>query len=207
MLNSTVYRRARETLWDLQHGKCCYCECAIDRSYNDVEHFRPFVRYWWLAYSWENLLLACKYCNETAKKDAFELEADSVPLLAKHQPPGGERPLFIDPASEDPADFIVFSHDDRFQCWQPRPRDNNPRAAYTLKTLHLQEARNRERRAAIEQDAEGRVRLWQLARLRGAGASELAEHRRQAEAMTRDDKPFAALARAILAEILEDPEP
>ena len=44
----------------------------------DVEHFRPKAEvkeagenhqgYWWLAYSWENLLIACKTCNQEYKR-------------------------------------------------------------------------------------------------------------------------------------------
>jgi Transposase, Mutator family len=56
-------------------------------SYGDVEHFRPKggvrqdekdkllpVDYFWLAYEWSNLFLACQICNQRFKKNLFPLE-------------------------------------------------------------------------------------------------------------------------------------
>src|SRR5690242_10590862 len=57
-----------------QNGKCCYCEMIIPKPYafSCVEHYRPkaysqqapkgpkrFPGYYWLAYDWANLFLAC----------------------------------------------------------------------------------------------------------------------------------------------------
>ena len=72
----------REKLWRMHNGRCCYCERLRDRGReSDVEHFRPKTAvaektpqrpgYWWLAYEWKNLLLACKTCNEQYKRTHF----------------------------------------------------------------------------------------------------------------------------------------
>src|SRR5436305_12373624 len=59
-----------------QHDKCCFCESKISHiAYGDVEHFRPKAGYrqhpadplsrpgyYWLAYEWSNLYLACQMC-------------------------------------------------------------------------------------------------------------------------------------------------
>jgi hypothetical protein len=64
------YEVARDALWHAQRYKCCYCESREQSKRNDVEHFRPKTRadrrpgaredhgYWWLAWSWENLLFS-----------------------------------------------------------------------------------------------------------------------------------------------------
>lgn len=65
-----------------QHAKCCFCESKITHiAYGDVEHFRPKAGYrqhpddplgrpgyYWLAYDWSNLYLACQLCNQRFKK-------------------------------------------------------------------------------------------------------------------------------------------
>ena len=54
-----------KALWDMQHMKCCYCECRIpqDGHLKAVEHFRPKSVYQELKNEWSNLLLACAQCN------------------------------------------------------------------------------------------------------------------------------------------------
>ena len=52
-------------------NKCAYCETPVEQAV--VEHYRPKRGgYYWLAYSWDNLLLACPKCNEF-KGDRFPL--------------------------------------------------------------------------------------------------------------------------------------
>mgnify|MGYP000928885233 CR=1 FL=1 len=67
----TDYPIAKDALFKAQHFKCAYCEILLNRSYNDVDHFRPKAEadrapgsparhgYWWLAWTWENLFLPC----------------------------------------------------------------------------------------------------------------------------------------------------
>lgn len=109
-------------LWQMQHRKCCYCEHKTKRSYNDVEHFRPKTRadrrpsgsvgtgYWWLAWTWENLLFSCSTCNRSEKNDAFPLGTKDE-LAPEGAPPGLERPLVIDPAGAvNPMMHLRFVH-------------------------------------------------------------------------------------------------
>lgn len=56
----------------IYHGKCAYCETPAEQMV--VEHYRPKRGgYYWLAFSWDNLLLACPKCNE--------YKGDSFPVL------------------------------------------------------------------------------------------------------------------------------
>ena len=44
MFDSSLYGApdVKQTLIEIQHGKCCFCESKITHiAYGDVEHFRP----------------------------------------------------------------------------------------------------------------------------------------------------------------------
>jgi uncharacterized protein (TIGR02646 family) len=107
----------KETLWEMQHGKCCYCERArdVDRE-TDVEHFRPKAGvtgadggYWWLAYRWPNLFLSCKPCNESYKKNYFPIWSDELRAAKPGQDLGAERALLIDPVEVDPEQHLIYT--------------------------------------------------------------------------------------------------
>ena len=84
-----VYGHAdvRSALRAMQHSKCCYCEVHMDEyTPRHVEHWRPkgAVKqdedapelkpgYFWLAYTWDNLFLACWLCNSVHKRTLFPL--------------------------------------------------------------------------------------------------------------------------------------
>lgn len=53
------------------HDKCAYCEQYVERW--DVEHYRPKKIYYWLAYSWDNLLFSCPTCNQDKKGEQFDV--------------------------------------------------------------------------------------------------------------------------------------
>jgi uncharacterized protein (TIGR02646 family) len=140
------YAKVKRELWTQQLMRCCYCEGQVECDYNDVEHFRPKARadrlngthdtgYWWLAWTWENLLFSCAICNRSAKKDMFPLEAGSVPLNPEEPPPGKELPTLIDPCGEDPVASIQFVFDGSH--WQPVGRNGSTRGQRTVELLKL----------------------------------------------------------------------
>ncbi|WP_437676633.1 HNH endonuclease [Sorangium sp. So ce131] len=145
------YNVVRGALWKAQGRKCCYCERRVDRLYNDVEHFRPKTRayrgpgrpthgYWWLAWTWENLLFACPRCNRRHKKNRFPLARKSLVLPARQNPPGPERALLIDPSSkEDPICHIQFVPlgAGKRRKWLPVARRGSRRGKRTIKILKL----------------------------------------------------------------------
>lgn len=147
------YRCVALDLWRAQHHKCCYCEDQIRQKFHDVEHYRPKASadrspgcvtrhgYWWLAFHWSNLLFACPACNRTGKNDQFPLEVGSTTLAARKTPPGGERPLLLDPSQDNGTEhieyvFIRLSIGGRKQ-WLPRPRLGSLRGDWTIRVLQL----------------------------------------------------------------------
>lgn len=108
--HSRAYQSVKRDLVEMQRNKCCYCECYLVPDHNDVEHYRPFALYWWLAWTWENLLFACAACNRKGgKHDEFPLASGSTPLIYPASPPGSELPLLLDPAVDDPRHHLRFA--------------------------------------------------------------------------------------------------
>lgn len=148
------YRAFAVELWRSHKHKCAYCENLEQLKRNDVEHFRPAARadrhpgsserhgYWWLAWSWDNLLFSCRNCNQApAKLDKFPLELGSVALRPEEQPPGGELPLILDPADPavDPRDHLVFRPVTlgASERWQPFARNGSSIGGRTIEVCRL----------------------------------------------------------------------
>ena len=109
--------RVKKFLHQSQNGKCCYCERRRDeKAETDVEHFRPKAKvkessnhsgYWWLAYSWDNLLTSCKKCNNR-KSAHFPLKDESKRAFSEKDDLKKEEPMLINPLTENPEDFISY---------------------------------------------------------------------------------------------------
>lgn len=106
-----------------QHEKCCYCEAnLLHVGYGDVEHYRPkngFRQarggklekpgYYWLAYTWRNLLFSCKRCNGGHKRNYFPLANYATGRARSHHDDvRQEQPLLLHPVTDDPAAHISF---------------------------------------------------------------------------------------------------
>ena len=101
----------------LYHLKCGYCEKPLLDTPKHIEHYRPKKIYYWLAYSWDNLLLSCGECN-SAKSDKFEVENQN--LTYNNEPFDNihylgesydqlELPLIINPEKEDILEKLSFT--------------------------------------------------------------------------------------------------
>lgn len=148
-LNATLlgdaYADTKPTLRAAQHYKCCYCEQLQPAKNRDVEHYRPKTRYWWLTWTWENLMFACDSCNRYEKNDLFPLRTGSRRLRAEETPPGPpgrrERPLLLDPAnpSDSPMRHLRFRliQSSGEAQWWATPRDGSQRGVETIRVLGL----------------------------------------------------------------------
>ncbi len=111
----------KEALWEMQDGKCCFCEKEVEVAFGTVEHFRPKTSareddgstrpgYWWLGYEMENLYLCCSNCN-TPKGNYFPLAAGAAPLAVDVLASGAAPPeaaLILDPGFEDPEPHLAW---------------------------------------------------------------------------------------------------
>lgn len=143
------YEVAKATLVDKLNEKCAFCEKDLRSEGSPVEHFRPMAyvknegeprdasRYWWLAWTWENLLFACFRCNTTCKRNQFPLQPGTSPLTELSLDLATEQPLLIDPAREDPREHIRFRWSETRQRWLPVPVRGSLMGARTIELLRL----------------------------------------------------------------------
>jgi len=152
--------QVREALGVLQHGKCCYCESRPSpTSAGRIDHFRPkgAVRqdkgntklhpgYYWLAYRWGNLVLACETCN-SRKSDYFPLEEPDQRARNHLAPLDKESPLLLNPYEDsDLSEHLAF---DGSAC-EPSTR----RGRVTVAVLGLNRPGLQEERQCILSDLE-----------------------------------------------------
>ena len=134
-----IYKSRQEPFY----GKCAYCECDVLINQGGIEHWRPKGRvtsasnklvkiktkngtvcthpgYYWLAYEWQNLLLACGTCNgslrvEVSGQSQLVGKGTRFPVKGFRAKKMGEesreRPLLINPVIEDPADHMKVDRD------------------------------------------------------------------------------------------------
>ena len=147
-----AYKPMTNELRRMQFEKCCYCEWREQADNNDVEHYRPKAEairgpafldtsgYWWLAWTWENLLFACSRCNRSEKNSDFPLGVGSQVLSRGASAPGGEFPLLLDPTGVDSPfhhmRFLPFDEGGRTR-WKPFVANNSLRGIDTIRVLGL----------------------------------------------------------------------
>ena len=100
----------------IYHLKCAYCEQKLLDAPKHIEHYRPKDTYYWLAYSWDNLLLCCGACN-SAKGKRFAIKNSVVTYSNEafcdihgfgNNYDFVEEPKIINPEKEDVLDLIFF---------------------------------------------------------------------------------------------------
>lgn len=159
------HKTVKDALILAQHDKCFLCESKITHiDYGDVEHFRPKKAYcqskndgltrpgyFWLAYNWDNLFLACTLCNRRHKGSLFPLEPNGLRVTVPLVDLTIERPLFINPADsdeEDPETLISFRVDELVGVI-PYAVENNPKGKATIKGAGIDRAKLCQRRMAF----------------------------------------------------------
>ncbi|WP_204346195.1 AAA family ATPase [Psychroserpens algicola] len=125
----TSSRTIKNSLIDLFHGKCAYCETKIqNNNHLDLEHYRPkssvlesqdHPGYWWLAHDWDNLLVACNVCNRSyysksgkrGKANRFPLLDESKRAFSPKNPISKETPLILNPCVDEPENHLTYTDD------------------------------------------------------------------------------------------------
>ncbi|MDT3722617.1 hypothetical protein [Pseudomonas oryzihabitans] len=122
--------------------RCHYCEDSVA---DEVEHVWPKKFYPEKTFVWQNYLFSCGSCNGSHKNDQFAVfdagENQIDVIRGKNDPispPPVGSPLFIDPISEDPTEYI--SLDLQTGLFVPLARRDSrdfKRAEYTINILGL----------------------------------------------------------------------
>ncbi|MFT4976099.1 MAG: hypothetical protein ACI8S6_001994 [Myxococcota bacterium] len=209
--NIYAHPEVRGVLVKAQHGKCCYCEARVTHVTGDIEHFRPkaSVRqsasaqrqvpgYFWCAYAWANLYLACSVCN-TRKNDVFPLQNPAKRARTVSDRLGAERPTLPDPRL-DPSGVITFDGPTVV------PVQGRERGRLTIDCLDLNrpalEEHRRERQQLLRTLADV-VRLFE-----GGDPEQMAlldAARAELAAAVEDSAEYAAMARVVLSD--QPPKP
>ena len=148
--------KAKSVLYELSkiyHKKCAYCEKNLLDAPKHIEHYRPKSVYYWLAYSWDNLLLCCATCNSN-KGVKFDIEGTKVEYnnetFKDIQNLGSlydsiEKPLLINPEKDDFLNDIYYTKTAKIDS-------NNKRVKYTIETCNLNREELRQLREIILND-------------------------------------------------------
>ena len=199
--------KVRNALKTLQHDKCCYCESKLSAtSAGRIDHFRPksavrqdkrskrlYPGYFWLAYRWSNLVLACERCN-LKKSDYFPLEEPGQRVRNHLESLDMETPLLLNPYVEtEPSLHLTF---DGSAC---DPRTERGRVTITVLGLNrpgLQEERQRvldllTSLCTVLRDPDGCHTLRRKAR-------------HVIDLFVRPDDPYSAMAHDYLSAVDED---
>lgn len=121
-IKDRIYKAVKNQLEQDQFSKCAYCESKYQSiSYGEIEHYRPKKKwqqdkndetpnsgYYWLAYHWDNLLVACRKCNSN-KFTVFPLLDVSKRAITPSDNIAEEEPLIINPYFDDPSNHIRFN--------------------------------------------------------------------------------------------------
>ncbi|MCQ2744463.1 MAG: HNH endonuclease [bacterium] len=158
----------KTALNDIYHGKCAFCETKSESMH--VEHFRPKRGgYYWLAYSWDNLLLSCPTCN-TNKGDDFPLAEGGMKACFVNTDDnirdinvlsGGydqrELPLLVNPetATNEELGALVFTKGGNVSS-------SNPRMSQTISHCKLQRVALCQKRKDIWDDLCREIRCQAL---------------------------------------------
>lgn len=113
-----MYKRddIKNALNNIYKNKCAYCEEKVEQLH--VEHYRPKKIYYWLAFSWDNLILACATCNQF-KGSNFDLIGTKAIFVNTEtnirninnlgsQYDIEEKPKMINPEVTNPSGKILF---------------------------------------------------------------------------------------------------
>lgn len=202
------HKSVKHALAEAQHGKCCYCESKITPAgFGDVEHFRPkkAVRqsraapelkpgYYWLAYSWSNLLLSCERCNQRHKGSLFPLVDPSRRARSHRHAVADESPLLLDPASDDPERSIGFRGE------VPFGRDH--RGEETIRCLGLDKQDLCEERADVLTLVERLLDILEIVEHEQKGRDCVERVVRDLVRISHDSARYASMVRAYLRERL-----
>jgi uncharacterized protein (TIGR02646 family) len=154
------------TLKQIYYEKCAFCESDLKNEVGDIEHFRPKNRnknqtkkcdktfsYYWLAFSWDNLLPACSKCNGK-KSNCFDIDGIRASFIKEdlknlhyktEKYNEREQPKLLHPEYDKFEDEIKFTKKGEIDS-------ENERVLYTVQICDLNRENLRKSRQDIVDD-------------------------------------------------------
>lgn len=232
------------------HDKCAYCETREVRSPYHAEHFRPKGRvtvklegkkklqvctaldelgqtikhpgYFWLAYTWSNLLPSCNDCNTAlGKKDQFPIKkahisvklltpAETATLRSKRIESKGpnraniyylqpedlgkmEEPLLLHPYLDNPSDHLVFG-----EFGVVTPRDNSEKGEHSIRVYNLDAGGLTAARQLAQEQAFQDYGLEWISKKRLPHQQRIAAAKAKIDGYIRGEEPYSAAVMATL---------
>jgi uncharacterized protein (TIGR02646 family) len=210
--DSSLWIQAKPALTSLFHGKCAYCESRAEVGLLDIEHFRPKsnasdltgfkpnpLLYSWLAYDWENLLLACPSCNRIRRLESGVIgKGGRFPVDGSRAQLGAsvekcrlfEKGTLLDPCFDDPREHLTFNQDGR--CDPLTSRGELTILVVGLNRPLLVEARQ-QTLLRLDHELE-RVHLGQQSGVK----AEIKGSIERISRLTKADQPYAGAVRSVL---------
>lgn len=130
----------KDKLNSIYHHKCAYCEDHAEQTH--VDHYRPKKDYYWLAYSWDNLICSCPTCNQFKTND-FAIKGkkatppkitddlSDINIWSSQKYDRQEKPMLLNPERDNLNDVFLFDMEGHIRS------NNNSRADYTIEICHL----------------------------------------------------------------------
>lgn len=225
----------KRTLFKDQRKKCAWCERRRDFSSSPIEHYRPKngawrnepgesrraspAHYWWLTWTWENLLFACARCNDAGHKanyfpllaDTPEMSSPSSPFLASIPTEifdvSAERPALLDPTVDaflDHARWTPTNTQHARALWTWSPTHLTERGRLTIKILKLDELTDEVSAHLVRHVLRG-VKDVEL-HLRGRRTRQAAERWASVLAMLAPEENFTAATWCALQHWMPEPQ-
>lgn len=160
----------KNTLKQIYHYKCAFCEASLKNSYGEIEHYRPkkssnltkcdsSKSYYWLAFAWDNLLPSCKMCNISKSNcfDIYKIRANynKDTLISLHSSLQKyhdiEKPKLLHPEIDKFEKYIHFQRKGKIIT-------DNERVKYTIKICNLNRKQLSELREEIITDHTNKVK-------------------------------------------------
>ena len=128
----------RVGLNNIYKRKCAFCEQRVEQYH--VEHYRPKATYYWLAFSWDNLLLSCPNCNQNKginfELDGAQVSFTNIELNVRNINTSSsaydliELPKMVNPETTDPLGNIRFQVNGIIES-------DEARFAYTIEKIKI----------------------------------------------------------------------
>lgn len=173
----------KDKLNNLYHHKCAYCEDHAEQTH--VDHYRPKKDYYWLAYSWDNLICSCPTCNQF-KTNEFKIlgkklvspkttdDLSNINILSSQEYDRQEKPMLLNPERDVLEDVFLFDMEGHIKG------NKNLRADYTIETCHLDRKELVDARRKLVDDYRNAVEAELI------NAATIGEQRNAIEVLTRD---------------------